>query len=141
MIHLRSLLREGRIPSISEINDDVKRKMAAAAQVVYDEWKQDEEGEDLQYGCGGICDNIAQAIADQLPGYGKMQTQYSEPHTYVIAQFKEGIFTIDIPYDVYETGDLYTWKKKSDVKFDPLHIVIYKLDPNSRNWKKYTEYD
>ena len=144
MITLKSLLCEGRLNSISQITDEVKREMAAAAQLVYDEWEQDEKGEDAHYGVGGICDDIAQLMASVLSKHGiyDVQTQYNEPHTYVIGKFREGIFTIDIPYSVYERGNLYTWKKIKAVRFDPLHIEIYRLDPSSRNWKKYTgDYD
>src|ERR1035441_8793050 len=144
MIRLRSLLCEGRLNSISQITDEVKRELAAAAQKVYDDWKQDEEGEDSNYGFGGICDDIATEMCDILSGHGiyDVQTQYNEPHTYVIGNFREGIFTIDIPYSVYERGNFYTWKKIKDVIFDPSHIDIYKLDPNSRSWKKYIgDYD
>lgn len=141
MIKLKSLLEGRRLASISQIDDNVKMLLAAAAQQVYDAWEQDEEGNDDVYGGGGICDDIAAEMASILSDHGMydVQTQYNEPHTYVIGKFREGVFTIDIPYDVYESGNFYTWKKKKDVKFDPSHIQIYQLDHNSRNWKKYVE--
>jgi hypothetical protein len=145
MIKLKSLLREEaeELSSISQITDDVKVQLATAAQSVYDEWSQDEEGNDLEVGAGGICDGIADALVDVLSSHGMhdIQTQYNEPHTYVIGRFREGIFTIDIPYSLYESGYLYTWKKKPNVKFEPSHIEIYQLDADSGKWKQYTDYD
>lgn len=145
MIKLKSLLREEaeELASISQITDEVKVQLATAAQSVYDEWSQDEEGNDPELGGGGICDGIADALVDVLGSHGihDVQTQYSEPHTYVIGRFKEGIFTIDIPYSLYESGYLYTWKKKPDVKFEPSHIEIYQLDRDSGKWNEYTGED
>jgi hypothetical protein len=139
MIKLKQLITEA-LASISVIDNHVKIQLATAAQAVYDEWIQDEAGEDSNYGVGGICDDIAQAMAGVLSDYGveNVQTQYNEPHTYVIAQFQEGIFTIDIPFSVYEKGNLYIWKKIQGVKFDPSHIDIYKLDPDHSKWEEYT---
>jgi hypothetical protein len=145
MIKLKSLLREEveALASISQIDDAVKHQLASAAQSVYDEWNQDEDGNDDELGMGGICDGIADALIDVLKSHGiyDVQTQYNEPHTYVIGRFKEGIFTIDIPYSVYESGYLYTWKKKPAVKFEPSHIEIYQLDPDSGKWEQYTDYE
>jgi hypothetical protein len=92
MIKLRSLLREEaeELASISQITDEVKVQLATAAQGVYDEWSQDEKGNDPELGGGGICDGIAEALADVLGSHGihDVQTQYNEPHTYVIGRFR-----------------------------------------------------
>jgi hypothetical protein len=145
MISLKSLLCEGRLNSISQITDEVKRALAAAAQKVYDEWQQNEEGYDEELGGGGICHIIADEMSDVLfdNKIYNLQTQCTDqPHVYLIGKFKEGIFTIDIPYYVYESGGGWTWKKKPDVKFDESHVEIYQLDSNYRSWKKYvSDYD
>jgi hypothetical protein len=145
MITLKSLLCEGRLNSISQITDEVKRALAAAAQKVYDEWQQNEEGYDEELGGGGICHIIADEMADILwqSKIYNLQTQCTDqPHVYLIGKFKEGIFTVDIPYYVYESGGGFSWKKKPDVKFDESHVEIYQLDHSYRNWKKYTgDYD
>jgi len=145
MIKLKSLLREEleQLSSISKIDNTVKQQLAQAAQIVYDQWSQDTDGNDEELGAGGICDEIANMLIYVLNSHGifDIQTQYNEPHTYVIGKFKEGIFTIDIPYSVYESGYRYTWKKKPDVKFEATHIEIYQLTPDNGNWEKYTEYD
>ena len=122
MIKLKSLLREEteQLSSISQIDDTVKQQLAQAAQTVYDQWSQDADGNDEVFGTGGICDEIADVLMDVLGSHGihDIQSQYNEPHTYVIGKFKEGIFTIDIPFSVYESGYLYTWKKTPNVKFE-----------------------
>ena len=145
MIKLKSLLREEteQLSSISQIDDTVKQQLAQAAQTVYDQWSQDADGNDEVFGTGGICDEIADVLMDVLGSHGihDIQSQYNEPHTYVIGKFKEGIFTIDIPFSVYESGYLYTWKKTPNVKFEAKHIEIYQLDPDSGNWESYTAYD
>ena len=143
MIKLKSLINEEQLVSISQIDDNVKRELALAAQSVYDDWQQDEEGNDGELGAGGICDGIADSLIEVLSNHGvhDVQTQYNEPHTYVIGRFAEGIFTIDIPYSIYESGYLYTWKKKPNVKFDPSHIEIYQLDRDSGKWEEYSGYD
>ena len=143
MIKLK-LLCEGRLNSISQIDDNIKRELAATAQQVYDEWQQNEEGYDEELGGGGICHIIADGMIDVLCDHKiyNLQTQCTDqPHVYLIGKFKEGIFTIDIPYYVYESGGGWSWKKKPDVKFDVRHVVVWRLDPSYRKWKKYTEYD
>ena len=134
------LLSEGRLNSITQVTDEVKRKLAAIAQKVYDDWQQDEEGVDDELGTGGICHIIADEMLDILYDHKiyNLTTQCTDqPHVYLVGKFKEGIFTIDIPYYVYESGAAFTWKKKPDVKFDESHVEIYQLDSSYRNWKKY----
>lgn len=141
MIKLKTLITEGRLNSITQVNDELKQALAAIAQKVYDEWQQNEEGYDEELGTGGICHIIADEMADILFKHKiyNLQTQCTDqPHVYLIGKFREGIFTIDIPYYVYESGGGWTWKKKPNVKFDGSHVEIYQLDSSYRNWKKYT---
>ena len=141
MIKLKTLLSElVRLNSIKEV-EAIKGELAAAAQEVYDNWTQDVDGMDDELGSGGICDGIADGMIDVLIRHGihNVQTQYNEPHTYVIGRFREGIFTIDVPYSTYESGYLYTWKKKPEVRFDPSFIDIQLLDANPRKLKQYID--
>ena len=68
MIKLKSLLPESvlselvRLNSIKEV-ESIRLELATAAQKIYDEWFQDEEGYDHEVGHGGIC----HLIAGQLP--------------------------------------------------------------------------
>jgi hypothetical protein len=55
----------------------------------------------------------------------------------MVGAFKEGVYLIDIPYEVYETGGGYTWKKIPDVEFSKSDIVIRKLDGDYNSFKDY----
>jgi hypothetical protein len=91
--------------------NDIKRvipSLVQAAQLVYNEWDQsDPENDD--YGGGGICQDIADAIAGVLDDNGiECMTIDSrgmgEQHVWVVARVAEGIFEVDIPYHLYERG-------------------------------------
>lgn len=141
MIKLKQLLVEG-LKSVNSITDDVLVKIAEAAQKQYDQWKQDDEGYDEELGSGGICHLIAEDLAGILSNHGiECSTVCStyEQHVYLVCKFREGVYMIDIPYHVYESGGGFTWKKKPDVKFDKSHVVISGLDRNPRNFNKYVD--
>ena len=141
MIKLKSLILE-RLKSVKIVNDAVLKTIVDAAQKQYDEWKQNEEGYDEELGSGGICHLIADDIADILSNHGiecSSVCDSSVQHVYLVCKFREGVYTIDIPYYIYETGGGFTWKKKKDVKFDSSHVEIYGLDSNPKNFKQYTD--
>lgn len=122
--------------------------IAKIAQQVYDNWKQDEEGysEDYDVGYGGICHIIADKIVDYLYSQADLQSKHNfcsvssnfEQHVYVIAwkeiepyeedEFEEeklyDLYSIDIPYYVYETGGGFNWKKIEGVQFSGSDVVI-----------------
>jgi len=109
-------------------------QMAAAAQKVYDEWQQDENGEDADMGVGGICQDIAAAIADVVSGVTHheattVSAACGEQHVWCVAYTTDEAYHVDIPYSIYERGGGYTWKKVPDVKFDPDHITFETADP------------
>ncbi len=141
MIKLKHLLLE-RLISVSKINDSIKKKLAQAAQKIYDGWKQDAEGYNEELGRGGICHIIADDMAGVLSNIGiecsPVCSNY-EQHVYLVAKFREGVFMIDIPYYVYERGGGFTWKKLPDVVFDESHVDISKLDSDPRRFDQYTD--
>ena len=143
MIKLKSLISEVKLKSIESINNSVLKKIASVAQKQYDQWEQNEEGYDEELGTGGICHLIADDVADILTDNGieaaSVCSNY-EQHVYLICKFKEGVFRIDIPYSVYETGGGYNWKKLPDVKFDSSHIEIDGIDNNPNNFDQYVDY-
>lgn len=122
-------------------------------QAVYDAWDQDETGYDDQYGSGGICDDIADAICDVL-GKNNIDcfTQYNEYeyHTAAYAydfsneEDERVLYRVDIPPYVYEEGAGYTWTKIPGVKFSIKDFVIqdysdvidewFKWDSNYQEW-------
>jgi hypothetical protein len=108
----------------------LRRKMAAAAQKVYDRWEQDEEGHDEEFGTGGICDEIATAISnviqDQAIGADIFEGGHEgDDHNWVIVQDGDEAYGVDIPPAIYEYGGGYNWTKREDVTFEPSHVVIF----------------
>ena len=103
----------------------------AAAQEIYDGWVQ-EDGFDEEFGGGGICHEIASRIVGVLNQAGvehltTFQAAVGENHVYAIELFEDGVFTVDIPAHVYETGSAFTWTKKPGVTFDEAGLVVEKL--------------
>jgi hypothetical protein len=115
--------------------------MAQAAQQVYNSWTQDEEGLDEELGHGGICQDIAEAMSSVLSANGydaaTVSAQIGEQHVWVIAQTSDGVYEVDIPPSLYETGGGYTWKKIPDVVFDESYIHIGRLTPDPGEFEQY----
>jgi hypothetical protein len=110
-----------------------KPQMCQFAQQIYNEWDQSDEDGDPELGFGGICDLIAEKICDVLGTAGIYCVSHNwgdsgDNHTSVIANLADGVFEVDIPYHVYETGGGYTWKKIPDVVFDPRDVVISQIE-------------
>jgi len=100
------------------------------------EWEQDENGYCDMLGEGGICQDIANAMANVLMDNGiecsTVSQQSGEQHVYVVAKTEDGVYNVDISPYLYETGGGYCWKKIPDVEFDKTYVVIDRLssDPN-----------
>lgn len=126
------------LPSVLVAKNNIN-KIIAKAQQDYDNW--DESDRDT-YAGGGICHIIADSICDVLSSAGIDCSPVSschEQHVYVAAKFKEGVYSIDIPYHVYETGGGFSWKKLPDVKFDPGHVVFYRVSGDPADFEAYTD--
>lgn len=141
-----SALLENKMDSISPstiISDLEKLKplFIKAAQKVYDEWEQNDEGYDEHFGYGGICDEIASEITHIISSKTNYScfTHYDEyefhTSTYVYHCYEEEIdedefqknaylISVDIPYWIYEHGAAYTWTKKQGVTFSPDMVEI-----------------
>lgn len=98
--------------------------MATAAQKIYDEWTEEDQG--------GICDQIAQEISGviashieniELDEYG----HEGDDHAAVVVKRGEKSYLINIPHSIYETGGGYSWKKIPNVQFKPDDIIIVRL--------------
>jgi hypothetical protein len=128
--------------SVRSIN---RRKLAARAQKVYDEWDADSDPEhgDPEVGFGGICQDIADALVDELYAQGAqaspMSCSVGEQHVFVVGQFTEGVYEIDIAPSTYERGSAYTWTKIPDVTFEPGDISFEQLSPDPNDFDQYTE--
>ena len=108
----------------------LRAKIATAAQEVYDHWEQNEEGEDPEFGGGGICDKVAEAIAgvinEEISGIETFDGgQEGDDHAWVIVQRDGEAYGVDIPPGVYETGGGYNWRKREGVQIKPEHVVVF----------------
>jgi len=133
---------EQPLKSIKEI-ESLKPTMILKAQNVYNNWKQDDQGHDEEYGGGGICHNIADEIASVLNDNGidaaTVSATVGTQHVYTIGKFQEGVYEIDIYPSTYETGAAYTWKKIPNVKFDNDDIVVSRIDSDPESFDTYME--
>ncbi len=112
----------------SNFLNTLKPNLVRVAQKVYD-WgvKKRREGD-------GFCDYIADAFEDffslhEIPAYHRSKNQGSTWHVSTIVCCSDGVFDIDIPYEIYET---YTeaddaWKIHTDVHFTSDDIKIKKI--------------
>lgn len=118
-------------------------QLAGAAQKVYDNWEQSEDGLDDEYGGGGICHDIADAMVEVLSHHNIDAFSYSQSigdvHVYVIAQLKEGVYEINIPPEVYERGSGYSWTKIPGVHFQPGHIIVAQISPDPHSFNDYAD--
>jgi hypothetical protein len=123
----------------------LKKQLAQAAQIIYDEWEQDEDGNCDWLGQGGICQDIADAMANVLSNNGIECTTVSqltgEQHVYVVAKIKDGVYNVDIPPYLYETGGGYCWKKIPDVEFDERYVIIDRLSSDPNDFEDYVDYN
>jgi len=121
--------------SLSETLELLRPQLAQAAQRVYDQWEQDSEGYDEELGGGGICQDIAEAIAGLVHEVTEYEAQTihascGEQHVWVVVYDNDEGYEVDIPYNIYETGGGYNWTKIPDVQFDPTMISISPIDAN-----------
>lgn len=102
----------------------LRPQIATAAQKIYDEWTEEDQG--------GICDQIAQEISGiiasnieniELDDYG----HEGDDHAAVVVKRPGKAYLVDIPHSVYETGGGYSWKKIPNIRFKPDDIIIIRL--------------
>ncbi len=133
------------LPDLVSVRSINKRKLAARAQKVYDAWDADSDPEhgDPEVGFGGICQDIADELVDELLDQGAQASPLScsvgEQHVMVVGQFTEGVYEIDIAPSTYERGGGYTWTKIPGVTFEPDDITIERLSSDPRDFAEYTE--
>lgn len=125
-------------PSITKIKQHI-HKILQVSQKEYDDWNEDDID---TYAGGGICHLIADSICSVLFDLDVECSSVSschEQHVYVAVKCKEGLFTIDIPYWIYETGGGFNWKKIPDVKFEERDIQFYRVSSDPEEFDAYTE--
>lgn len=132
---------EEELQSVKMI-EKLKPELTKAAQRKYDRWQQDESGYDEEVGYGGICQDIAEEMANILNQHGIDSTTVDsqgvgDQHVWVVSKTQEGIYSVDIPPYVYETGGGFNWTKKPDIEIDPSDIVIYGISNDPDDWEDY----
>ncbi len=131
-----------RQPNPSEVlMNSLRPQLAAVAQAEYDQWDEDDID---TFAGGGICHFIAEKLAEVLDGAGIQCGTVSsthEQHVYVVAVTPDGVYEVDVPYRIYETGGGFSWKKIPDVKFVPEDISIHMLDSDPGNFAQYTDWE
>lgn len=113
--------------------------LLGAAQAEYDKW--DESDEDT-YAGGGICHLIAEEMVGVLDTAGieaSMVGSTHEQHVYVACKLATGVYTLDIPYSIYERGSMFTWWKIHGVKFDVSCLVWYRVDVDPEAYERYID--
>ena len=111
----------------------LRLKIIEAAQRVLDEWFQDDEGVSDEFGGGGVCDQISNAImgvvGQHIPNVNFMDGgQDGDDHAYPIIYNDEKAFIIDIPNYIYEIGGGYSWRKIPNVILKENDVVIEEID-------------
>jgi hypothetical protein len=111
----------------------LRSDLAQAAQLVVDEWIQNEEGFNEDLGNGGVCDLVSQAMADVI-GNSVVDVDIvdgghdGDDHAWLIIVDNVEAVGVDIPPGVYETGGGYSWKKIENVEIEPTDVVLWNID-------------
>lgn len=118
--------------------------IAEAANRVYADWVQDEQGESVKYGYGGICDDVAAAICEVVDRAGvaeDVRTYHisDDNHTVALVLMPDGIFEVDIPHRTYETGSFYRYRKRPDITIEADDVVVSKLTDDGSEWNAYVD--
>lgn len=115
---------------MTRLDQELRRicpQLAAVAQKVYDDWKEEEDAG------GGICDSIADemttAVINLIPDVQVREGGHDgDDHAWIIVQ-REATgesFGVDLPPSTYETGAGYQWKKLEGVVIRPSDVEIFR---------------
>ncbi len=136
----KALLRFSRQLN-SNFVQSIRAELASAAQEVYMEWEQNEQGEDELLGVGGICQDIADRICAVLDRYdiecASVSSAVGEQHVFTIAKLADGVFVVDIPPSVYEIGAGYTWSKRPDVQIEAQDVYVDCINADPDTFDQY----
>lgn len=128
------------LPGLAQVKQLIP-KILQAAQRDYDSWNEQDRD---TYAGGGICHIIADSICSLLGDAGVDSSPVScsyEQHVYVAAKLAEGVYTIDIPYYIYEEGGGFSWRKLPDVVFEPSDVVFYRVSGDPDDFEEYIQED
>jgi len=131
------------LKTLQELNNLVP-EIIRAAQQAYNSWAQNDDGIDDELGVGGICQDIASEICGVISNHGfdctTVSQEIGEQHVYTVVKLEEGVYEIDIPPSVYETGGGYSWRKIHNIIFNKNHLIIHKIDGDPESFDNYTGY-
>lgn len=124
-----------------KLSPSLLQELVAAAQRVYDDWEQNEDGIDLELGCGGICQGIANSLQAVLIEHHfdctTVHSECGEQHVWVVIRHDNFYWELDIPYHRYERGSGYVWRKIPNIRFTPADIL---LTPSHNDWAASFQY-
>ena len=107
------------------------REIVAAGQVEVDAWEQDENGVDEVLGSGGVCGLVADRMSEVLSALGAdvahAETDFDGGHAFLHARLADGVFRVDVPASVYETGSGYVWTKRPGAVIRPEDLILDKI--------------
>lgn len=116
---------------LKESIESLRPRLAEAAQEVIDSWEQDEDGCDEEFGSGGICDSVAQAMSSVLAKIDGVDLsdggQDGDDHAFVIVYGDKDAYAVDIPPGIYETGGGYSWRKIEGAVVRPSDVSVYEV--------------
>ena len=127
---------------------NIRSKLIDVAQDEYNQWEQDEDGQDEELGSGGIChliaDRMVSIIHQELTTseqevFAVTKTLSDVQHVNILISLSDGIYELDLPYSRYETGGGFTWNKIPGVVFEENDIVLEMLDYELKNAYLYLE--
>jgi hypothetical protein len=106
----------------------IRDQIAIAAQKIYDDWIQDDEGVDAQFGGGGICDEVQRVMADVISSNINCELEdggwEGDDHANLIVSRDDERYLIDIPAQTYESGGGMNWQKLPDIVITPDDVII-----------------
>jgi len=91
---------------IQSVISGLRPRLDQTAQQVYDSWEWDENGFRYEYGGGGICDEIAEKLADKiLNTFSEMGIdveitsgcQDGDDHAWIVVYSQDDAWGVDIP--------------------------------------------
>ena len=106
--------------------------LARAAQKVVDEWAQDDEGVDEEFGTGGACDAVARAMDDvigqKIPEARLVDGGHEgDDHAFLVVLTDDEAYVVDVPASVYETGGGYRWRKRVGARVMADDVVVERV--------------
>jgi hypothetical protein len=108
-------------------------ELAAAAQKELDDWVQDEDGVDVEFGAGGVCDAISRRLADVIATHIEAVEiadggWEGDDHAYLLCTRGAESVVVDLPPHLYEVGGGYSWRKIEGVRLTAQDVLIEDIE-------------